>query len=97
MRAIAKVLESTVENSTFRIKCYRLTDCFAIDLLLHHGADRDIQVIVDYASVEDIGDDTKKNTVRALVKFLERHKHFWELLYLSTDRNLSGAHVASRK
>ena len=76
IRAIAKVLESTEDDSTVRIKCYRLTDCIAIDLLLHFGADRNIQVIIDYVSKEDIGDETKKNTVNALMKFLEYHKHF---------------------
>ena len=76
IRAIAKVLESAAENSTVRIKCYRLTDCFAIDLLLHYGADRDIRVIIDYVSEEDTRDETKKSTVKALIKFLEHHKHF---------------------
>lgn len=33
-------------------------------------------MIVDYVSKEDIGDETTKNTVRALMKFLEYHKHF---------------------
>jgi hypothetical protein len=76
IRAIAKILESTAENSTVRIKCYRLTDCFAIDLLLHYGSDRDIRLILDYVPEEDIADDIKKNSVRSLMRFLEYNKHF---------------------
>ena len=74
--AIAKVLESAAENLTVCIKCYWLTGCFAIDLLLHYSTDWDIWVIIDYVSDEDASKETKKSTVKALIKFLEHHKHF---------------------
>ena len=76
IQAIAKVLDCSTENSIVRIQCYRLTDFFAIDLLLRYSSDRDLRVIIDYVAKEDIGDVTKKNTVNALMKFLEFHKHY---------------------
>lgn len=46
IRAIAQLLESSPWNSTVRVFCYRLTDFIAIELLIHAGHDREVQVIL---------------------------------------------------
>jgi hypothetical protein len=75
LRAIAKVLEVASQDYTVQIKCYRLTDCMAIDLLLRYGADRDIHIIIEDVPPEEVNDAAKNNTVKSLMKFLEAHKH----------------------
>ena len=46
LRALAWVLSQAPVRSTVRIYCYMLTDPYAIDLILHHGADKTVQVIL---------------------------------------------------
>jgi hypothetical protein len=46
LRALAWVLAQAPVNSTVRIYCYMLTDPFAIDLLIHHGSNKTIQIIL---------------------------------------------------
>ena len=54
LRAIAKVLHESPPGSNIRVKCYMLTDWFAIDLLLHYGASHVVQIIIDYATQDEI-------------------------------------------
>lgn len=76
LRAIAKVLESSAEDSTVRVKCCRLTDQMAMDMLLHCGAVRTVHVIIDYVPQECVAvESPQKNTVSSLMKFLEFNKH----------------------
>lgn len=53
IRAVAKAFHDAPKNSTIRIHAYMLTDPYAIDLLIHHGADKQILLILD---------DNEKNT-----------------------------------
>ena len=46
LRAQAWVLSQAPVGSTVRIYCYMLTDPYAIDLIIHHGADKTVQVIL---------------------------------------------------
>lgn len=46
LRALAWVLAQSPVGSTVRVYCYMLTDPYAIDLLIHHGADKTVQVIL---------------------------------------------------
>lgn len=46
LRALAWVLAEAPVNSTVRIYCYMLTDPFAIKLLIHHGSNKTIQIIL---------------------------------------------------
>ena len=46
LRAIAWILNDAPENSKIRVFCYRLTDPVAIDLLVHAGATKTVQVIL---------------------------------------------------
>jgi len=46
LRAIAWVLDQAPISSTVRVFCYRLTDPVAIDLLIHAGAKRTVQFIL---------------------------------------------------
>ena len=47
IRAVAKAFHDAPKNSSIRIYAYMLTDPFAIDLLIHHGADKQIFLILD--------------------------------------------------
>jgi PLD-like domain len=53
IRAVAKAFHDAPKNSTIRIHAYMLTDPFVIDLLVHHGADKQLFLILD---------DNEKNT-----------------------------------
>lgn len=53
IRAVAKAFHDAPKNSTIRVHAYMLTDPYAIDLLIHHGADKHIFLILD---------DNEKNT-----------------------------------
>lgn len=53
IRAVAKAFHDAPKNSTIRVHAYMLTDPYAIDLLIHHGADKQIFLILD---------DNEKNT-----------------------------------
>lgn len=46
LRAIAWVLNDAPANTIIRVFCYRLTDPVAIDLLIHAGATKTVQVIL---------------------------------------------------
>jgi len=46
LRAISWMLAQAPVDSTVRMYCYMLTDPYAIDLLIHHGGDKDIQIIL---------------------------------------------------
>lgn len=46
LRALAWVFSQAHVGSTIRIYCYMLTDPLAIDLMIHHGADKTIQIIL---------------------------------------------------
>lgn len=46
LRALAWVLAQAPVNSTVRVYCYMLTDPFAIDLLIHHGVDKSVLIIL---------------------------------------------------
>ena len=46
LRAIAKLVDIAPSGSTVRAFCYRLTDFIAIELLVHAGHDREVQVIL---------------------------------------------------
>lgn len=80
LRAIARVLHESPPGSNIRVKCYMLTDWFAIDLLLHYGASHVVQIIVDYASPAEVEEAIRlekekkphqKYTVHSLRKFLD--------------------------
>lgn len=75
LRAIAKVLELAEEESVVRLKCYRLTDQIAMDLLLHHATCLELRIIVDCVDPDALADSNNKNTISALINFLEFHKH----------------------
>jgi PLD-like domain len=53
IRAVAKAFHDAPKNSTICIHAYMLTDPFVIDLLIHHGADKQLFLILD---------DNEKNT-----------------------------------
>lgn len=46
LRAVAWVLSNAPIGSTVRVYCYMLTDPLAIDLLIHHGQDKTVQIIL---------------------------------------------------
>ena len=46
LRALAWVLAQAPVGSTVRVYCYMLTDPYAIDLIIHHGADKQVRVIL---------------------------------------------------
>lgn len=46
LRALAWVLAQAPGGSTVRIYCYMLTDPYAIDLLIHHGRDKTVRIIL---------------------------------------------------
>ena len=46
LRALAWVLAQAPERSTVRLYCYMLTDPYAIDLLIHHGRDKTVRIIL---------------------------------------------------
>lgn len=46
LRAIAWILNDAPANTIIRVYCYRLTDPVAIDLLIHAGATKTVQVIL---------------------------------------------------
>ena len=46
LRALAWVLSQAPTSSTVRVYCYMLTDPMAIDLLIRHGSDKTIQIIL---------------------------------------------------
>ena len=46
LRALAWVLAQAPVNSIVRIYCYMLTDPLAIDLLIHHGSNKAIRIIL---------------------------------------------------
>jgi len=46
LRAIAWILNDAPANTIIRVFCYRLTDPIAIDLLIHAGATKTVQVIL---------------------------------------------------
>ena len=46
LRALAWVLSQAPIGSTVRIYCYMLTDPLAIDLVIHHGSDKTIRIIL---------------------------------------------------
>ena len=46
LRALAWVLSQAPTSSKVRVYCYMLTDPMAIDLLIHHGSDKTIQIIL---------------------------------------------------
>jgi hypothetical protein len=46
VRAMAKVLHEAPPNSTVRIYCYALSDPFALDLIIHHGGDKTVKIIM---------------------------------------------------
>ncbi|CAB9513605.1 expressed unknown protein [Seminavis robusta] len=79
LRAIAKMIDDSEEGSTIRVKCYLLTDFFAIDLLFHYGPYREIRIIVDdaprvvveeAAAKEERGERAKKYTANQINKFM---------------------------
>jgi hypothetical protein len=46
IRAIAQVLHQAPPNSTLRIYCYALLLPFALDLIIHHGGDKTVKIIM---------------------------------------------------
>lgn len=46
LRALAWILNDAADSSTVRVYCYRLTDPVAIDLLIHAGGTKTVQVIL---------------------------------------------------
>lgn len=46
LRAVAWVLQQAPPRSTVRLYCYVLTCPMAIDLLIHHGADKSVNIII---------------------------------------------------
>jgi hypothetical protein len=47
LRALAWVLEQAPAGSTVRVYCYMLTCPMAIDLLIHHGANKTVKIIMN--------------------------------------------------
>lgn len=47
LRALASVLEQAPAGSTVRVCCYMLTCPVAIDLLIHHGASKTVEIILN--------------------------------------------------
>ena len=66
LRAIAKMLEDAPSSSTIRIKCYALSDWFALDLLIHYGASKIVKVIID----------DEEKYVEKMEKFLKHYERF---------------------
>lgn len=93
LRAVARVLHESPPRSNIRVKCYMLTDWFAIDLLFHYGASHVVQIIVDYACPADVaeaarleseGKPAPKYTAHALRKFLDFFKRANSVLLFET-------------
>ena len=64
IRAIAKVLQEAPQNSTVRIYCYALSDPFALDLLIHHGGNKTIKIIMQPC-------ERSKNRIKEFLKRFE--------------------------
>jgi hypothetical protein len=45
-RAIAQYLYQALPNSTVRMYCSALSDPFALDLIIHHGRDKTVHIIL---------------------------------------------------
>ena len=65
IRAIAKVLQEAARNSTVRIYCYALSDPFALDLLIHHGRDKTVKIILQPC-------ERSKNRIKELLQRFEK-------------------------
>jgi hypothetical protein len=46
LRAIARLLHDASPRSIVRVYAYMLTDYFCIDMLIHHGAGKDVRVVL---------------------------------------------------
>ena len=90
LRAIAWVLNDAPANTIVRVFCYRLTDPVAIDLLIHAGATKTVQVILH--------DNTK--TRNALKDFVAMYGAISKKTLLENVEirlaNLTGTTCASR-
>lgn len=90
LRAIAWILNDAPANTIIRVFCYRLTDPVAIDLLIHAGATKTVQVILH--------DITK--TRDALKEFVEMYGAISKKTLLENVEirlaNLTGTTCASR-
>lgn len=90
LRAIAWILNNAPENSKVRVYCYRLTDPVAIDLLIHAGDTKTVQVILH---------DNQK-TRSALKEFFELYGTIAKRALLENVEirlaNLTGTPCASR-
>lgn len=53
LRVVAWIFVQAPIHSTIRLYCYRLTDPYAMHLLIHHGRNKKIQIILDSA-VENV-------------------------------------------
>lgn len=93
LRAIARVLHESPPGSNIRVKCYLLTDWFAIDMLLHYGASHVVQIIVNYATPGEIAEAIRlekekkpcnKYTVHAIRKFLDYFQRANSVLLFKT-------------
>ena len=65
IRAIAKVLEEAPRNSTVRIYCNALSDPFALDLIIHHGGDKTVKIIMHPC-------ERSKNRIKEMLKRFEK-------------------------
>ena len=65
IRAIARVLQEAPRNSTVRIYCYALSDPFALDLLIHHGGDKTVKIIMQPC-------ERSKNRIKEMLKRFEK-------------------------
>jgi hypothetical protein len=66
LRAVAKMLDDTPTSSTISIKCYALSDWFALDLLIRYGTSRIVNVIID----------DEKKYVEKIKEFLQHYERF---------------------
>lgn len=71
LRAIAAVLDEAPPKTVIRIKGYRITDFFAIDLILHYATSHYVRIIIDRVDKQLLRGT--KNTVMSISNFLQHY------------------------
>ena len=94
LRAIAWVLNDAPPDTKIRVFCYSLTDALAIDLLIHAGSHREVQIILHPHDSSNAR--TRNYTREAIMKFVDLHgkKTFLENMEIRLA-NLTGSNASN--